>query len=207
MSDDGLRCGRVLVRIDGPAGGEQGMVHAGADSLTIGCGLTLLRAADERDAHRWFALLAGSPSRATRGVAVSARDVCWIPRIEVAGNSIVGRQWLSGTAECFERWDRALAADLVEAFDLTVHFDKPLYMFSKGSARKLRLVAAFASNADLTLLETPYAALDGPSSELLTELLTEAAGHRRRGWLVHDHEVPAPLADVPWGTPLAAGAA
>ena len=65
--------------------------------------------------------------------------------------------------------------DLVDGFGLAPHLDKPLYMLSTGSKRKVWLAGGFASGAALTLLDEPFAALDKTSIGLVLELLHEAA--------------------------------
>jgi ABC-type multidrug transport system ATPase subunit len=106
------------------------------------------------------------------------------------GNETVGLEWLRNCAGQFANWDLSLAEDLVEAFNLELHIEKPLYMYSLGSARKLLLVAAFASNVDLTLLHHPFAALDGASSLVLADLLSETSTHPTRAWVIADFERP-----------------
>jgi ABC-type multidrug transport system ATPase subunit len=70
-------------------------------------------------------------------------------------------------------------------------------MLSTGSRRKLGLVAAAASGATLTLLDTPYGGLDAPSSRVLSQLLAEAAQGTQRAWVVADHGLPTALDGVP----------
>ena len=85
---------------------------------------------------------------------------------------------------------------LMQALDLTLHLEKPLYMLSTGSKRKVWLAAALASGAALTLLDEPFAALDRSSIRSVLDLLREAASHRQRAWVVADYEAPP-------GVPLA----
>jgi len=59
---------------------------------------------------------------------------------------------------------------------------------------------SFAAQAPVTLLDQPFAALDGPSVRCVRELLQEAAEHSTRAWVVADHEAPPGLrlaADIP----------
>ncbi len=110
------------------------------------------------------------------------------------------RDWLQQQSAHHSRWDSLLLDELLEGFGLAEHLDKQLHMLSTGSRRKVVLAAAFASGADLTLLEKPFAALDARSRGLLAELLQEAAGHPGRAWVLADYELPAALE----GTALAA---
>ncbi len=72
-----------------------------------------------------------------------------------------------------------------------------MHMLSAGSRRKVGLVAAAASGAALTLLDTPFAALDVASGRVLAELLAEAADDAGRAWVVADHGLPPALAGAP----------
>jgi ABC-2 type transport system ATP-binding protein len=61
--------------------------------------------------------------------------------------------------------------DLVDGFALTPHLDKPLYMLSTGSKRKVWLAAALASGRALVLLDEPAGALDAASVRCLRAAL------------------------------------
>ena len=87
-------------------------------------------------------------------------------------------------------FNKELLADLLEGFDLSPHVHKPLYMLSAGSRRKVWLSAAFASGAALTLIDQPFAALDGPSVRLLREVLQEFAEQTIRACVIADYEAP-----------------
>ena len=78
-------------------------------------------------------------------------------------------------------------------------------MLSAGSRRKLGLVAAAASDARLTLLDQPYAALDARSARLLSELLAEAAQDPHRAWVLADYALPAALQDLALATRVSLG--
>lgn len=95
-------------------------------------------------------------------------------------------------------FDEKLLGALTEGLSLTPHLDKPLYMLSTGSKRKVWLAAAFAAGAALTLLDEPFAALDKASIVYVLELLAEAAEHPARAWVVAHYEAPGevPLAHI-----------
>lgn len=97
----------------------------------------------------------------------------------------------------YPAFDDQRAAELVEGLSLMEHRDKPLYMLSTGSKRKVWLAAAFASGAPVTLLDEPFAALDRNSIDFVKQLLRDAASHPTRAWVLADYEAPA-------GVPLAA---
>lgn len=95
-------------------------------------------------------------------------------------------------------FDDALLDDLPQGLALTPHLNKPLFMLSTGSKRKVWLAAAFASGAAVTLLDEPFAALDKTSIGFVTELLEDAGKHPTRAWVVAAYEAPGsvPLATV-----------
>jgi ABC-type multidrug transport system ATPase subunit len=123
-------------------------------------------------------------------------QVAWIDPRTTAHDQVRGQDFLVRTAARYPGWDAALLADLSEALDLTPHLEKPLYMLSTGSKRKVWLAAVLASGATLTLLDEPFAALDKRSISCVLDLLNEAATHTTRAWVVADYEAPT-------GVPLA----
>ena len=89
-------------------------------------------------------------------------------------------------------------AELVDGLSLAEQLEKPLYMLSTGSKRKVWLAAAFASGATVTLLDDPFAALDKPSISFVQHFLAEMADDTARSWVVAHYEVlqGVPLAKV-----------
>jgi energy-coupling factor transporter ATP-binding protein EcfA2 len=92
----------------------------------------------------------------------------------IAHDQVRGLEFVARTAQRYPAWNAALLADLTEALDLTPHLEKPLYMLSTGSKRKVWLAAALASGATLTLLDEPFAAPDKSSIRCELDLLREA---------------------------------
>jgi ABC-type transport system involved in cytochrome c biogenesis ATPase subunit len=122
------------------------------------------------------------------------QQVFWIHPQTEAHDQICAADWFSSLPSRYPRFSREALADLVEGFGLAPHLAKPLYMLSTGSKRKVWLSAAFAAGAPLTLIDQPFAALDGPAIRFLRELLQEAAEGPDRAWVIADFEAPA---DVP----------
>ena len=93
--------------------------------------------------------------------------------------------------------DRAVLG-LMEGLSLGPFKDKPLFMLSTGSKRKVWLTAAFVSGAAVMLLDEPFAALDKTSIGFVIELLQDAAANPARACVIADYEAPAdvPLAAV-----------
>jgi ABC-type multidrug transport system ATPase subunit len=79
---------------------------------------------------------------------------------------------------------------LVDGLSLEPHLNKPLYMLSTGSKRKVWMAAAFASNAAVTLLDEPFAALDTASTNFILGMLENAATHKTRAWVLAHYEAP-----------------
>jgi len=160
-------------------------------------GLTLVRGGDGRGKTTLLRLLAGTLTPGSGVIHRHAAEVFHEQPADRAHDKAVALGWLAALRPRFAGWDDDVADSLMDAFGLNEHAPKPLYMLSTGSQRKLGLVAAAASGAALTLLDTPYAALDAPSSRVLDQLLTEAAAGERRAWVLADGECPAGLAGVP----------
>ena len=158
-------------------------------TVCIDSGLTLLLDDDRGCAKRAFELIA-------QGAQSAGFGHCWISELERENNATTGQEWLERRSAHLRTWDSSLATDLIDAFRLGEHFEKPLYMYSLGSARKLCLVAAFASGADITLIAHPFAALDGPSRQVVAEILREASEHAGRAWVVAEFEPPILLDNV-----------
>lgn len=165
-------------------------------SFELRPGLSLLRGGDGRGKTRCLRLIAGRPGAPLAGqieCSLAPADIFFEDPTDPALDAQLASAWLSGLRQRYAGWRADLEPALVEGFALAPHLDKPLYMLSAGSRRKLGLLAAAVCGARLTLLDTPFAALDGRSIRLLGELLQEAAAQRERAWLLADYERPACL--------------
>lgn len=105
-------------------------------------------------------------------------------------DAISARAWLSSLGASHPRFDIRLSLELAEGFALEPHIDKPMYMLSAGSKRKVWLCAAFAAGTPLTLIDEPFAALDLAAVRFLKELLVEASEDPIRAWMLADHAPP-----------------
>jgi ABC-type transport system involved in cytochrome c biogenesis ATPase subunit len=83
---------------------------------------------------------------------------------------------------------------LVQDLGLAEQLDKPLYMLSTGSKRKVWLAGAFASRCHLTLLDEPFAALDQRSVNCVKAWLNRVAQDGTCAWVVADYEAPQGVA-------------
>ena len=105
-------------------------------------------------------------------------------------DQISAATWFQSLPGRYPNFDPEALADLIQGFALDPHIEKPMYMLSAGSKRKVLLTAAFASGTPLTLIDQPFAALDTPSMRFLSALLQEAAEHPGRAWVLADYEAP-----------------
>lgn len=174
-------------------------------SVALGPGVHLLRGEDGCGKSTALALMAGEQAAQTGTLSVGGvslqhdaapyrQAVFWIAPDTVDFDAVSAQEAWATLSKRYPSFDPALLAELAEAFGLTEHAHKPLYMLSTGSKRKVWLCAAFAAGAPLTLIDQPFAALDGPSIRLLRELLAEASEHPSRAWLLADHDAPAGIA-------------
>lgn len=86
--------------------------------------------------------------------------------------------------------DPAALDAIGEGLGLAPHLDKPMYMLSNGSRRKVWITATLASPAPLRLLDMPFAALDPPSIRFLLTQLQAAAERSDQATLVADYQAP-----------------
>jgi ABC-type transport system involved in cytochrome c biogenesis ATPase subunit len=148
---------------------------------------TLLRLlAGELMPDRGHLQLNGEPLQAS---GTGAPAVFWIDPQTQAFDAISANRFLQELDQRFPKTRTDLLDDLIEGFGLQPHLDKPMYMLSTGSKRKVWLSAGFAAGAPLTLVDHPFAALDAPSIRFLKERLNEAASHGSRAWLLADYTV------------------
>lgn len=171
-------------------------VFTGLD-LHIAPGVTWLQGGDGSGKTTLLRLLAGAltPSAGhcllhgqALTPALQQQHVFWAdPQATALDNTVVADYFASLPAR-YPTLNPELLADLAEGLSLTPYLQKPLYMLSTGSKRKVWLAAAFASGAAVTLLDDPLAALDGASTRLVLELLEEAAEHPSRAWVVGCYE-------------------
>lgn len=103
-------------------------------------------------------------------------------------DQMTGRACTVALMEGNRGFDPARWSALVEGFSLTPHIDKPLYMLSTGSRRKVWLAAGLASGLPLTLLDEPTAGLDGPSIGCLWLALAEMSQASDRAFVVASSE-------------------
>lgn len=165
-------------------------------STRISAGLTFVRGGGGRGKTSLLRVIAGASAPSAGSVSRRAAAVYWSEPVEAAEDGPTATEWLVRQRHAFTEWNVDLEADLIDEFELSPHINKPLYMLSLGSRRKLVIVAAFACGAELIVLDMPFAALDGPSCHLLGELLSEAAELPSRAFVIADFELSSHLDGV-----------
>ncbi len=178
-------------------------------SCDIPAGVTLLQGGESKGKTTLLQLMAGDlkPQSGTLQVEATALhkdplrySACVFrtaPRSE-AHEQTTPAQFLGTLQEKYHSLDLNLAREIASHLSLAAHLEKPMYMLSAGSKRKVWLTAAFAAGATVTLLDEPFAALDRASIDFVLQLLREAATHVDRAWVVADYAAPqqVPLAHV-----------
>ena len=177
------------------------------DSQVIGPGITLIRADDEHELVALLGLLSGRQQpqagrvqwlSGSSPLPASALDDWrfWIDPEDRSQDEMTVRACWQELGRRYPRWNASRLDELQAELGLAPHLDKPLYMLSTGSRRKVMLAAAFAAGAALTLLDRPFAALDLPSRRCITRCLQACATHADRILVVADYEPPG---NVPLG--------
>jgi ABC-type multidrug transport system ATPase subunit len=172
------------------------------DTLCLPSGLTLVLGDEGRGKTLLLRTLAGELPKACANAQVAQhslhhtpkayrQEVAWLdPASNTWDSTVVDDFWTQQAAQ-YPRWNRPRLDFLIDAWSLTAHRAKPLYMLSTGSRRKALMAAALASDAALTLLDMPFAALDGAASRCLREVLTQCAQQPHRAVVLADYSLPA----------------
>ncbi|AGU53734.1 putative ABC transporter, ATP-binding protein [Variovorax paradoxus B4] len=112
------------------------------------------------------------------------RNVFFCDPAAEAFDQLTARACTATLSEGDAGFDAALWQVLVEGFSLAPHIDKPMYMLSTGSKRKVGLAAALASGRALVLLDEPEGALDARSIGCLWRAVESLAGHAGRAIVI-----------------------
>jgi ABC-type multidrug transport system ATPase subunit len=176
----------------------QGAVLANV-SLHAPAGVSLVCGGDGRGKSTLLRVLAGDLPSNTGSLRINAialdkdpqaykAQVFWMDFKTTAYDAISGNGFLRTVASQHSAFNAQRLPALIQGLSLEPHIDKPLFMLSTGSKRKVWIAAAFACEAPLTLLDDPFAALDKPSIRFVTEQLSAAASQESRVFVVAHYE-------------------
>ena len=140
-------------------------------STTIGLLLGLIRPSSGR--AQIFGL------DAWRDAPAIHRRLAYVPSEANLWPSLTGAEALRFLGEIHGSVDTAFRTELVDRFELTL--DKKVRAYSHGNRQKVLLIAAFASRADLMLLDEPTTGLDPLMEQVFRDCVIEA---RDRGQTV-----------------------
>lgn len=119
-----------------------------------------------------------------------APSVYWMDPRDAQHDAIAARAYFDLLRARHAEFSQADLDALVQDLGLDEQLDKPLYMLSTGSKRKVWLAGAFASRCRLTLLDEPFAALDQRSIARVKAWLNRAAQDTERACVLADYEAP-----------------
>ncbi len=177
----------------------------GGLSINITPGITLVQGGDGRGKSTLLRLLAGVlPAQAGQlqinGItlqdqpALYRSHVYWAEPRSEAHDQLAVHGYFASQRRAYAEFDDAVLTDAVTGLDLAPHLHKQLFMLSTGSKRKVWLAAAMASNAAVTLLDEPFAALDAASINYILVWLQANANKTTRAWVIADYAAPERLA-------------
>jgi len=118
------------------------------------------------------------------------QQVFWADTRSAAHDALTCGDYLAKVQRHYPAFDEAQLNRAIKGLSLAPHLDKNIFMLSTGSKRKLYLAAAFACGAALTLLDTPFAALDKVSIRFALDMLAEVAQDSDRLWVSADYAQP-----------------
>ena len=164
----------------------------------IGAGVTLLHGDTASGKSTLLRVLAGALPATGRltlaGTRLDAqpdayrRNVFLCEPATEAFDQLTARACTASLSAGDAAFDAAAWQALTEGFALVPHLDKPLYMLSTGSKRKVWLAAALASGRALTLLDEPTGGLDAGSIRCLWRALGELADRPDRAVIIASAE-------------------
>lgn len=178
-------------------------------SFELPAGLSLVRGGDGSGKTTLLRLLAGELASDAgalwlQGISLMEQPSAYRAQVfrvdhQASGlDQITPEAYLATLPAHHADFDHAGLPALIDGLGLEPHWQKPMYMLSTGSKRKVWLAAAFCAGATVTLLDDPFAALDRPSIAFTLAMLQKAGTDPARAWVLADYQAPSglPLAMV-----------
>lgn len=135
-----------------------------------------------------------SPKESRRAGTVSfmpqSEAIDWSFPVSVAEVVMMGRYGRLGVARHARAADRRAVAEALDRVDLGPLATRQIGRLSGGQRKRAFLARALAQDAELLLLDEPFAGVDHTSESLIIELLRELAGAGRT-ILVSTHDLAA----------------
>lgn len=100
-------------------------------------------------------------------------------------NNMKVQEYLKVASYYFPNWDKAMAQDLTEKFELDTK--KKIAKLSKGMLSMITIIVALASKADFTFLDEPVAGLDIVMREYFYRRLLEEYTQSQRTFVISTH--------------------
>jgi ABC-2 type transport system ATP-binding protein len=99
--------------------------------------------------------------------------VAYVPELNVLDSWMTPAQHVDFRARCYARFDRALAGQVLERFEIDP--GRPVGKLSKGQRQAVSLALAFAQRAELMILDEPSSGLDPVMQRRVLDTIVSAA--------------------------------
>jgi len=164
-------------------------------SVDIPAGVSLIRCEESRGKSTLLQLLAGELRPDHGSICAYGLDSCkdtqqyrkqvyFIDPRTDRFDQISAIQYLAQVESEYPDFDRTNLPAIIDGLGLTPHQDKPLFMLSAGSKRKVWIAAAIANGAKITLIDDLTAALDRGSIEFIIDQLISISKQDKRHFIV-----------------------
>lgn len=179
-------------------------------SVAIPAGVSLIRCDESRGKSTLIQLLAGKIFPQKGSISLNELNsrtdhdqyhgqVYYFDVRSEIFDQISSLQYFAEVKKNYPDFDSAMVPALIAGLGLTPHQDKPLYMLSAGSKRKVWIAAALASGAKITLIDDLTAALDRGSIEFIIGQLISLASDANRHIVISHYDT---LDRVPFASVL-----
>ncbi len=132
------------------------------------------------------------PGRTPIGYVPQRHEFAWEFPISVANTVMTGLTRRLGLLRRPDETSWQAVADALDRVRLTHLADRPIGQLSGGQRQRVLVARALALRPSVLLLDEPFAGLDMPAQELLSELFTELA-REGRALLMATHDLAGAL--------------